>query len=121
MATSYFRLSEFRCKCGRKECDAVLMNTGFMLKVNSLRSLYGKPMYPNSGSRCHFWNEHEGGSPKSQHVLGMAADFKEFDKKKQAKISELAEKLGFGGIGLYDWGVHVDDGPRGRRWDFRSK
>lgn len=120
MSKSYFSAHELRCRCNRPDCDAKPMKVGIVMKANALRALYGKPLHPSSGRRCLFWNKHEGGSPKSQHPEGNAIDFLEYNRAEQDKIAELAEKVGCGGIGLYDWGVHIDDGPAGRRWNYRT-
>lgn len=66
----------------------------------------------------------KGHSATSQHYLGLAADLHATNKKTGARVSLVdmyivAEKLGiFGGIGVYDWGLHLDDRvERGARWD----
>lgn len=120
---TYFTAHELRCRCERPECDAEPITSGVLMKANALRALYGRPLYPSSARRCRYWNAHPSvkGSKKSEHVKGNAIDFLEYDRRKQEKLRELAEKVGFGGIFLYDWGIHVDDGPRGRRGDFRTK
>lgn len=120
---TYFTAYELRCRCQRPECDAEPIQPGVLMKANALRALYGKPLNPSSARRCRYWNDHPSvkGGKKSEHVNGNAIDFREYSRKAQEKLSELAEKVGFGGIFLYDWGIHVDDGPRGRRGDFRTK
>lgn len=42
--------------------------------LQPLRSLYGKPMYINSGYRCEELNEAVGGVETSDHRKGLAAD-----------------------------------------------
>ena len=42
--------------------------------LEPVRSYYGVPFSPNSGYRCVELNEEIGGSPTSQHCLGLAAD-----------------------------------------------
>lgn len=120
---NYFSALELRCKCNRKECDAEAVSLKALAKLNSLRSLLGRPIDLSSARRCVWHNENikPKGSPVSQHLRGKAFDISEPDRKKQAEIAELAEKIGFGGIFFYDWGVHVDDGPPNRRGSYRTK
>ena len=42
--------------------------------LDPLRDEYGKPIYVNSGYRCEKHNKAVGGVPRSQHMLGQAAD-----------------------------------------------
>lgn len=42
--------------------------------LDPIRSLYGKPIYVNSGFRCAKLNEVIGGAKNSDHLRGMAAD-----------------------------------------------
>jgi len=42
--------------------------------LDPIREAYGSPIYVNSGYRCKELNKLVGGSPRSQHVKGMAAD-----------------------------------------------
>lgn len=116
---SYFSAKELKCKCGRKECDAEPVSITALMKMNMLRILYGSALILNSVRRCLYWNTHEKGAPKSQHLLGKAFDIRESDRANQEQLAALAEKIGFGGIFFYPWGLHVDDGPSGRRGDFR--
>ncbi|MCT4593599.1 MAG: D-Ala-D-Ala carboxypeptidase family metallohydrolase [Anaeromicrobium sp.] len=117
-----FSISEFVCKEGKKEvlCDYKLIE-----KLQKLRDKINKPITINSGYRSKTYNKKVGGSPKSQHLLGKAADIvtKGIDKE---KIKEIAIELGFTGIGLYDIFVHLDvrnnPHPRGYSfWDNRTK
>ena len=72
----YFRINEFRCHCGcqmpaeaRQNIEALVDNV-----LDPVREAYGKPIYVNSGYRCEKHNKAVGGVPKSQHMLGQAAD-----------------------------------------------
>lgn len=42
--------------------------------LDPIRSLYGKPIYVNSGFRCGTLNELVGGAKNSDHLYGRAAD-----------------------------------------------
>ena len=71
-----FRIKEFVCHCGcemppeaRQNIEALVANV-----LDPVREAYGKPIYVNSGYRCEKHNKAVGGVPKSQHMLGQAAD-----------------------------------------------
>ena len=71
-----FRINEFVCRCGcempaeaRQNIEALVANV-----LDPVRDEYGKPIYVNSGYRCAKHNAAVGGVPKSQHMLGQAAD-----------------------------------------------
>jgi len=116
--TDHFLASEFRCKCKRSECDAKPMLSTFMRKLEALRVEWNKPLVPTSGSRCAFWNEHEGGAEKGQHVLGNAVDFNFKVPSQIILFVALAEKYGFGGIGVGRRLVHLDDRGHRARWTY---
>lgn len=110
-----------------------------------LRSHYGKPVRVNSAGRTKSHNASEGGSQKSQHLLGQyrgaqtdhveASDFDWFNKPYEKEFLKdlhyqminggpLRDKLQEAGIttvGLYDNFVHLDD--RAGSWkifDYRA-
>ncbi len=88
------------------------MNKLFIAKLQALRDDWGIPMIVTSGSRCRFWNEKKGGAEKSQHLFGRAADFYLEHPSDIIELTELAEKHGFGGIGIGTYHlVHLDDRP----------
>ena len=72
--TKNFVLSEFVCPCGCHH-DGVPMDVGFMMKLQKVRDIYGKPMKINSGFRCAGHNLEIGGSPTSQHLLGHDSEY----------------------------------------------
>ena len=87
-----FRIQEFVCRCGcemppeaRQNIEALVDNV-----LDPLREAYGKPIYVNSGYRCAKHNAAVGGVPKSQHMLGQAADISVKSEKLKVK-SELDE------------------------------
>ena len=69
-----------------------------------------------SGLRCPEWNATiKGAAANSYHTKGMAADLHPRGKTPEQlyAIAEvvMAEMIpGRGGLGLYDWGIHVDTG-----------
>ena len=52
----------------------------------------------------------------SQHVFGRAADVQLPEGWTVEQLAELAEECGADGIGVYDWGVHVDTRGYIARW-----
>jgi uncharacterized protein YcbK (DUF882 family) len=123
MSKPYFSAHELRCRCDRAECDAEPISIDVLMRANTLRALYGKPLDVSSARRCRYHNDNmkPKGAKNSQHVKGGAIDFLCYDQKMQEKLLELAEKVGFGGIFRYDWGIHVDIGPANRRGDYRQR
>ena len=85
-----FKIQEFVCRCGcempaeaRQNIEALVANV-----LDPVRDEYGKPIYVNSGYRCEKHNKAVGGVPKSQHMLGQAADISVKSEKLKVK-SEL--------------------------------
>jgi len=63
--------------------------------VNKLRTLYGKPMYVNSGYRPGHYNSDAGGALNSAHQLCEAVDFKDDDNALKNWITvEILEQCG---------------------------
>ena len=112
-----FRASEFRCRCRRKECDALPMDPLFIAKLQKLRDLIGKPIHILSGARCQYWNERVNGAARSLHLLSKAADIA-IEDANYPEIALLSVEAGMGGIGIASTFIHVDDGPKGRRWTY---
>ena len=87
-----FRIQEFVCRCGcqmpaeaRQNIEALVAEV-----LDPVRDEYGKPIYVNSGYRCEKHNKAVGGVPRSQHIVGEAADISVKSEKLKVK-SELDE------------------------------
>ena len=63
--------------------------------LDPLREAYGKPIVVTSGFRCKKLNKAVGGSPSSQHLLGLDADIRTIEdtKTENKKLFDLAQKL----------------------------
>lgn len=123
-----FTLKEFECKCGCEMPEDVLNNVQKLAyHLQRLRDKFNKPIKINSAYRCESHNKSIGGSKKSQHKLGFAADIVVKDKRPD-EVADLIEELIAsgdilqGGLGRYSTFSHYDIGYNGkkRRWDFRK-
>lgn len=99
-----FTKEEFSCKC----CNECEINLKVVNRLQLVRDIVGVPIYINSGYRCKKHNTEIGGSSKSQHVLGNAADI----RIKNHSVKQMYEicKHFFTGIGIYPEQnfIHVD-------------
>ena len=117
--SEHFSKKEFACKCG---CGFADPDPELVSKLERLRELCGnKPLHINSACRCEKHNKAVGGSPKSQHLLGKAADVRKLLGMSIDEMARKAEQAGFTGIGRYDSFIHVDVREQRSRWDYRKK
>lgn len=102
-----FSADEFNCShCGKNE-----MQPDFLQKLQTLRSVYGKPVRITSGYRCP---EHPIEAKKTQpgaHTSGRAADIS-IDRAEAHQFLKLAFAAGFTGVGVQQKGsgrfIHLD-------------
>lgn len=108
--SAHFDSSEFNCKtCGK----AATISNLLISRLEEIHSIMkAKAIYITSGYRCPNCSVKVGGYRTDAHVKGMAADIK---VQKQdgsyytaEDIAEVAERVGFGGIGLMQGATHVD-------------
>jgi len=105
--SEHFDRAEFQCRCG---CGWDTVDAELIRVLEDLRqSLDNRPITINSGCRCKMYNALVGGSPKSQHLLGKAADIRVegFDPSEVADFLEDKYSNCYG-IGRYDSFTHVD-------------
>ena len=118
----YFKQKEFKCKCGK--CSPIhgedWVDTELIVKLEVLREWAGVPLYVNSGYRCPAHNKAIGGSPRSQHKTGKAADIR-YPKgvDKVAFVDKALEIFDRGGVGVYPTFVHMDVRGYKARWGKR--
>lgn len=116
---NFYKSSDLNCRCKQGiACTALPMKLPFLRKFNALAKEWGKPLLITSGARCKLWNTHEGGADHSQHVESNAVDLNFKDAAESLEFSSLAEKFGFGGIGLGRHLVHIDDRDGVARWNY---
>lgn len=115
----YFTRAEFTCKCGGKYCDGFPAEPAeaTVRALDEIRKRLGVPVTISSGLRCKQHNANQGGVSDSQHMYGLAADL--HSSVSPARMKEVAEAVlgNTGGIGLYDWGIHVDTRGTKARWN----
>lgn len=123
--TINFNLSEFQSKDGSTMPSSVLINIKQLANaLQTIRGSIGVPLNINSAYRSPEHNKRVGGSLKSQHLLGKAADLSN-SKLPPAQLAEVIEELisgGYipeGGIGIYNTFVHYDIRGTKARWDNR--
>jgi len=114
--TAHFSRKEFVCPdCGWMEPDEKLVAA-----LEKLRMLAGVPIWITSGCRCAVWNRRVGGKPKSQHLVGKAADIviQGAYPHEAAKMAEMIDDFKNGGIGIYPTRgfIHVDVRDKVARW-----
>lgn len=116
----FFSRSEFKCQCGGKYCNGFPAEPAeeTVRMADEIRRRAGVPLKVNSGLRCARHNAEVGGVSNSLHTTGQAVDLS--GSISPAKLHQIAEQVqgemipGRGGLGLYSWGVHVDNGKKSR-------
>ena len=124
--TKNFYRDEFACR-GKNCCgNSAPINMDLVNGIQMMRDIINDeyegdiPFYINSGYRCLVHNEDEDSDDESQHPKGNAGDI-----KADVPIYRLFEaaiqvpQFKNGGIGLYDWGIHVDVRGHKARWERR--
>ena len=119
----YFTREECRCKCGGRYCNGYPadMAEETMRLADEIRRRAGVALSVNSGVRCKQHNADVGGVWNSLHLTGQAIDLAPIGGNiSTIRLQEIAEHVqvekmpGRGGLGRYDWGVHVDNGEYSR-------
>ena len=111
-----FHEKEFACKgTGQVKVSPLLIEY-----LETLRAKLKASITITSGYRSPEYNKKIGGAPKSQHLLGTAADI-QVKGYTPEEVAKVAETIGFGGIGIYDTFTHVDVRGAKARWDLRTK
>lgn len=105
--TKNFHVKEFACKDGS---DPIFIAKMLPMICQYVRMRIGKSIIINSAYRTPRHNEAEGGVADSQHLYGTAADLKTPSGWTPAKMAAIAREImpDWGGVGIYDWGIHID-------------
>ena len=108
-----FKVREFACKDGSNTifvCDELVQ------LLQNIRDHFNRPVTITSAYRTVTHNKKVGGSPKSQHLYGTAADWRTLDRSiNPVALGIIAQSVGFGGIGIYwhSMGAFVHTDTRG--------
>ena len=114
------------CGLGEKRADFDIF---LWQLVEACRAEVRAPFVVVSGARCPFHNHSLHTSIRSLHISGCALDVATPGAYDVLEFYHILDKvvlnvtLNQGGLGVYDWGVHIDTGmgrKAGRRWDLRS-
>lgn len=113
--TKNFRRSEFACRCG---CGFDEVDKRLPRILQQIRDHFRVPVRVTSACRCEKHNAAVGGSPRSQHLLGEAADIVVSGVPPSQVADYIDEQwLHTLGLGRYATFTHIDV-RRGRaRWD----
>ncbi|MEY0983305.1 MULTISPECIES: D-Ala-D-Ala carboxypeptidase family metallohydrolase [Providencia] len=112
--SEHFDSNEFACKdgCGANQVESKLVEI-----LEGVRTHFDKPVVIVSGRRCANHNKNVGGAPKSQHLLGTAADIKVKDVTPKAVADYLESQFPDSyGIGRYKTFTHIDVRGYKARW-----
>jgi uncharacterized protein YcbK (DUF882 family) len=114
-----FKREEFACQCG---CGFDTVDYELANVLDELRDYFANPVTINSGSRCAVHNKAVGGSLKSQHVYGRAADVVVKNVHADLVYKYLEDKYPSKfGIGQYIGRTHIDTRSGSKaRWDSRK-
>jgi uncharacterized protein YcbK (DUF882 family) len=111
--TDNFTFEELKCR-GQGCCGGSAPMDSVLLKaLQDFRDEVNIPIIPLSGFRCLAYNSTiPDSSPTSYHTQGRAVDIPLLPGYTQDKMSSIARRIPtIGGIGLYQWGIHIDTGP----------
>lgn len=101
--SKHFSRSEFECSCG---CGYDTVDSVLLEGLEAIREHFGAPIRVTSGCRCPAHNFDIGGSQRSQHKRGRAADVQVKDTA-PSLVADFAEDLGLS-VGRYSTFTHVD-------------
>ena len=119
--SKHFSRSEFACKCG---CGFDAVDAKLLRDLEQVREALYDPhteedywIRINSGCRCPEYNESIGGSKKSQHLYGRAADFVVADTDPRDVYEFCEDVIEPGGLGNYETFTHMDSRTGHARWE----
>jgi len=105
-ASAHFSFVSFRCHCQQEHfsCEGIRVLRPLLVSLEKLRLAYGTTtLRVVSGYRCPDHNKAIGGSSKSQHLFGGAADVNQV-----LKTSRVVALKAFAGIGTNPANGRVD-------------
>lgn len=120
--SEHFKVREFACNDGS---DVVFIHPILPVWCEEMRNINGPFSPKNEGSayRTVSYNASiDGAASYSRHCWGTAVDIPAKNATPE-ELYALAEQImgGTGGLGIYDWGIHMDPRSVKSRWDSRKK
>lgn len=111
-----FKVVEFACHDGS---DEIKIDSDLVFSLQQIRDNFGSPVNIHSAYRTKEYNKSIGGAARSQHIYGKAADIdvKGVIPLTLAQYAETSCTL-INGIGLYDWGCHLDTRKSKSYWKY---
>lgn len=111
-----FHREEFHCNCGN--CDYDTVDTELVVLLQEIRDHFKSAVKITSGNRCPEHNRMVGGSKKSYHVRGRAADIQVGDILPFVVQDYIREKYPDKyGLGCYTLFTHIDTRTKKARWN----
>lgn len=107
----WFQPSEYRCHCGRPDCEAPTEpHPDMQHALDTLRDRLGRPVYLTSLCRCAVWNAKWGGMEKSYHLTGESVDVACEDGAQRWYLVQTAQLFdsGFYLVEVCDKHVHLE-------------
>ena len=127
MHSTHFSEHELTCRCG---CGLNAATEELLDLAEACRMILNTSMVVHCATRCATHNAEVGGEKNSKHITGQAMDFHAVGLAPRVVYNvlrswaETGRLPQLGGIGLYDWGVHIDTvhAPDGhlRTWDYSN-
>lgn len=105
----YFNYSEFDSP--DVQGSGQMMDRDFLDLLDIARNRFEKPMHINSGFRTPAHNESVGGTEKSSHLKGLAADIACNNSVDRFYLIDIFLDLGVNRIGIADTFIHIDVDP----------
>ena len=124
----YFKEDEFKCKCGKCKLPKGVPSDELVDLLCEIREFFGNPIHINSGYRCKEHNAKVGGSLRSQHTVGSAADFVVDKVPTTVVYHHILKKYGDLPLGIavknnpnneYAGFVHLDTRGKKARWEYK--
>ncbi len=105
---------DYACKCG---CGQDTVDYELVAVIEDVERHFGAEVEVTSGNRCVAHNKAEGGSSRSQHLLGKAADIYIPNVTPIMVHAYLKRKYSDKyGIGKYRTFTHIDVRTKKARW-----
>ncbi len=130
--SKHFTRAENACRCG--DCNKFGADIKLVQAMELLREHFDSPVIVHSWFRCREHNNRSitkksasgvygaGSNDKSWHLTGSAIDFHVQGVDNAMVHHYLRSKYkGRHGVGIYDWGIHLDVRPLRADWDERQE